>query len=184
MKEQTIKNIIDTYLKKWVDLELNSMPGDVEPEMADPDQDKEDEWRTWIPVTGKVKDSEIEEIEIRTGHPFPDDYKTFLKHRHFYELQIAEVSFCEHPVNTWRASLSEMIFNGYPRELLIGKGYIPFAGWSDWGLLCFDTSRNQADRNYPVVLWDHEREDEFRDQYRDFYDLMIKLDEEERKKIS
>ena len=110
MKEQTIKNIIDTYFKKWVDIELNKLPEQIETEMSDPNQDKNEEWRIWFPIDSKVTDSEIEEIEGRIGHIFPDDYKTFLKHKHFYELQIFQASFCEHPVNTWRASLSEMIF--------------------------------------------------------------------------
>lgn len=184
MKEQKIKNIIDTYLKKWVDIELNKLPGQIETEMSDPNQDKNEEWRIWFPIDSNVTDSEIEEIEGRIGHIFPDDYKTFLKHKHFYELQIFEASFCEHPVNTWRASLTEMIFDGYPREFLIDKGYIPFINWSDWGLLCFDTNRNQGDNNYPIVLWDHETADEFQEQYQDFYDLIIKLDEKERKNIS
>lgn len=36
----------------------------------------------------------------------------------------------------------EMIFDVYPTEFLIEKGYVSFAEWSDWGLLCFDTNRN------------------------------------------
>jgi hypothetical protein len=55
--------------------------------------------------------------------------------------------------------------------------------WSDWGLLCFDTNRNKDDKNYPVVLWDYEMADKFQDQYKDFYDLLTKLDVEERKNI-
>lgn len=184
MKEQTIKNIVDFYLKRCIDNELNILPIKIEPEMADPNQDKNEEWQTWLPIDSKVTDAEIDEMENRIGYKFPNDYKTFLKHKHFYELQISEASFCEHPVNTWRASLSEMIFDGYPTEFLIDKGYIPFINWSDWGLLCFDTNRSQDDNNYPIVLWDHEMAEEFQDQYQDFYDLVIKLDEEERKNIS
>lgn len=180
MKEQKIKNIIDTYLKELVDVELNKLPRQIETEMSDPNQDKNEEWHVWFPIDSKVTDSEIKEIESRIGYILPDDYKTFLKHKHFYELQISEVSFCMHPVNTWRARLTDMIFEGYPTEYLIEKGYIPFADWSDWGLLCFDTNRNQANKNYPIVLWDHEIADEVQDQYRDFYDLITKLDEEER----
>ena len=108
------------------------------------------------------------------------DYKTFLKHKHFSELQISEISFCEHPVNSWRASLTEMIFDGYPKEFLIDKGYIPFANWSDWGMLCFDTNKNQNDKNYPIVLWDHELADEVQYQYEDFYDMIEKIDQENR----
>ena len=77
-----------------------------------------------------------------------------------------------------------MIFDGYPREYLIDKGYVPFADWSDWGLLCFDTNRNTNDHNYPIVLWDHEIADEVQDLYKNFYDLLVKLDEEEKNTTS
>ena len=184
MKEQTIKNIIDQYLKKWVDNELNSLPINIEPEMADPNQDKNEEWKTWFPIDSKVTNTEIEEIENRIGHKFPKDYKTFLKHKHFYELQISEASFCENPINTWRASLSEMIFNGFSSGFLIEKRFIPFANWSDWGVLCFDTNRNKDDGNYPVVLWDHKAANQFQDKYNDFYELITILDQEETKNNS
>lgn len=184
MKEKTIKDIIDTYLKKWVDIELNKLPGQIETEMSDPSQDKKEEWRIWFPIDSKVTGDEIDEIEGRIGYKLPDDYKTFLKHKHFYELHISEVSFCRHPVNTWRAKLTEMIFDGYPTEYLIEKGYIPFADWSDWGLLCFDTNRCKENNNYPIVLWDHETADEVQEEYKDFYDLITNLDLEEKKNIS
>lgn len=180
MKEQIIKNIIEIYLKKWVDDELNQWTSEIEPEMADSKQDKSDDCKIWFPIDSKVTDNEIEEFEGRIGYEFPNDYKRFLKHKHFYELQISQASFCGHPVNTWRESLSEMIYDTYPTNF-IGIGYIPFAIWSDWGLLCFDTNRNRDDKNYPIVLWDHEMTDEFTDLYKDFFDLIIKLDEEERK---
>lgn len=180
MKEQTIKNIIDIYLRKWVDMGINQLPVQIETEMSDLNQDMSEEWRTWFPVNSKVTDEEINDIENRIGYEFPEDYKTFLKHKHFYELQISEVSFCEHPINIWRASLTEMIFDGYPKEFLIDKGYIPFANWSDWGMLCFDTNKNQNDKNYPIVLWDHELADEVQYQYEDFYDMIEKIDQENR----
>lgn len=170
-----IKDIIDKHLKKWVDSNANELPIQIEAEMSDINQDKDEEWRIWFPIPSKVTDSEIEEIENRIGYGFPDDYKKFLKHKHFYELQISEASFCEHPVNTWRASLSKMIFEGC--KPLVDKGYIPFAHWSDWGMLCFDANRNQDDKDYPIVLWDHERENDFEDRYQNFYDLLLKLDE-------
>lgn len=180
MKEQTIKNIIDIYLRKWVDMGINQLPVQIETEMSDLNQDMSEEWRTWFPVNSKVTDEEINDIENRIGYEFPEDYKTFLKHKHFYELQISEVSFCEHPINIWRTSLTEIIFDGYPKEFLIDKGYIPFANWSDWGMLCFDTNKNQNDKNYPIVLWDHELADEVQYQYEDFYDMIEKIDQENR----
>jgi|GEM_PF-6815030 len=49
MKEQTIKNIVDTYLNKLVEDELNALPIHIEPEMAGPSLDEDDEeWQTWL----------------------------------------------------------------------------------------------------------------------------------------
>lgn len=76
MKEQTIKTIIDTNLKKWRDIELNKLPIYIEPEMADPNQDKKEEWRIWFPIDSKVTDSEIEEFQSRLGH----NYQLTIKH--------------------------------------------------------------------------------------------------------
>lgn len=177
MKEQTIKTIINTYLKKWIDSGLNKIPQEIEPEMSDPNQDKKEEWRTWFPIKSKVTDSEINELESRIGYKLPNDFIIFLKQQHFYELYISEAAFCSHPVNSWRAKMTGLIFDSYPRIFLIEKGYIPFAQWSDWGLLCFDTNKNKGDNDYPVVLWDHEAADKVQHLYNNFYELLLTLDE-------
>ena len=168
---------IDKYLQKWVDLDLNKLPiRKIEDEMADPNENPRSEWKTWYPIDSKVNDLEINDFEKQIGFKLPKAYKDFLKYKHFYELQIGQASFCSHPINAWRLSLSEMIYNGYPKEFLIDKGYIPFANWSDWGLLCLNTNAKGNDYNYPVVLWDHERFDRFEPVYKDFADLLEKVD--------
>jgi hypothetical protein len=174
-----MEDIIDKYLKKTIDVGLNKLPTEIEPEMANSNQDKNEEWRTWFPIPSKVLDEEINDYENYIGHKFPESYKRFLKHKHFYELMISECEFCEHPVNSWRASLTEMIFEGFPREFLIDKGRIPFANWSDWGLLCFDTSAAKSDNEYAIVLWDHERSDEFKPKYESFEQMIYQLDKED-----
>jgi hypothetical protein len=184
MGQETIKEIVDRHLKKWADLQLNRLPIHIETEMADPNQEPSEEWRTWIPIKSKVTDEEIKDFEEHIGHGIPASYKTFLKHKHFYELQLSEVSFCSHPVNIWRRKQADMIFDGYPTEFLIDKGYVPFADWSDWGLLCFDTNRHNGDFNYPIVLWDHEIATEVTDQYADFLDMLVKVDIESIKNSS
>ncbi|MBL7813880.1 MAG: SMI1/KNR4 family protein [Saprospiraceae bacterium] len=176
MKEQKIREIIDHNLKKIVDIELNKLPINIEEEMSDPNQDKNEEWRIWYPIKSKVTDKEIEDFENQIQHKLPDDYKMFLKYKHFYELYISEVTFTRHPVNSWRANQIKAIFKGYPNEYLIDKGFIPFADWSDWGLLCFDTNQKSEGNNYPIVLWDHEIADEVTHQYTDFYEMMLELE--------
>jgi hypothetical protein len=61
MQDQAIKNIIDTYLKKWVDFGLNKLPEQIETEMWDPNQDKKEDWRIWFPIDSKATGIEIEE---------------------------------------------------------------------------------------------------------------------------
>ena len=175
-----MEEIIDKYLNHWSQLELNKLPINIEPEMADPNQDPSKEWKTWFPIPSKVTDEELAEFENQLGKPLPDSYKRFLKHKHFYDLSISECTFFRHPVNTWKTILTNEIFDGYPTEYLIDKGRIPFASWSDWGLLCFDTSANYGNNDYPIVLWDHEVEDEIQKKYRNFENMLNELDKEEK----
>ncbi|MDN3690830.1 SMI1/KNR4 family protein [Chryseobacterium tructae] len=167
--KRKIELIIDKTLNFWIEHKLNQLPSDIEDKMLAPVQPDE-EWKFWIPVKSTVTDTELQELEKETGFVFPDDFKIFLKHKHFYELQISEVSFCSHPLSTWRACLREMMFDTYPREFLFDKGYVPFAIYSDWGLLCFDTHRNNA-----IVRWDHEDVDTFEYQYKNFYELLTEI---------
>lgn len=171
-----MEELIDKHLDRLVSIELNKLPIPIQKEMEDPNQNKDDEWKTWLPIKSTVSNLDIADFESTIGFKLPESFKTFLKHKHFYELQIGECTFCEHPVNIWRKSFSDMIFDGYPREFLIDKGRIPFANWSDWGLLCFDTTLKSVDNNYPIVLWDHERSDDFEIVYQDFESMLIELE--------
>ena len=173
-----MEKVIDKYLNDLIIHGLNKTVGDVVLEMADPNQAREEEWRIWNPIRSTVTDQEIEAFQSRIGHKLPESYKRFLKHKHFYELYIGELSFCTHPPGIWRTSLSEMIFEGYPREYLFDKGRIPFADWSDWGHLCFDTSAECKDNDYPIVLWDHDQSDEFEYKYQNFESMLFELDRE------
>ncbi|NLU96022.1 SMI1/KNR4 family protein [Chitinophaga sp. Ak27] len=173
-----IKEIIDFYLKTSTDEGANKFPSEIEPEMADHNQDPSEEWRNWFPIDSTVTDSDIKSLENQIGYHLPEDYKTFLKHKHYYELYISEASFCRHPINKWAKHLHEMIFEGWPTEEIIDRGFIPFADWSDWGLLCFDANRNLGNNDYPIVLWDHDRSDEIKDVADNFMELLIKLDKE------
>jgi hypothetical protein len=177
--------IIDKYLQKWVELDLNKLPyKKIEKEMADPSENPLSEWKTWFPIDSKVNDLEIIDLENQIGFNLPKAYKDFLKHKHFYELQIYQASFCSHPINIWRSSLTEMTYNGCPREYFLDKGYMPFANWSDWGLLCFNTNEKVIDHSYPIMIWDHERFDEFELQSDDFEQLILNLDKETIKNAS
>jgi hypothetical protein len=181
MTDKLITEIVDTYLKDAIDSGVNKLPGVIAPEMQDPSAMGDSEWKTWMPINSKATDKEIAELEVAIGHKLPVDYIFFLKYKHFCELYIGEARMCRHPVNTWQASLNEMIFNGNPREFLIDKGFIPFADMSDWGLLCFDTNRGYLTANYPIVLWDHESPDWNKDYAPSFRMALRRLDKDFKK---
>ena len=174
MNKEKIENFVEKHLQKLMDWGGNSLPIKIALEMFL--EDDKDDWQKWKPIPSRVSDEEIEELESRLGCKLPDDYITFLKYKHFYELIVGEVEFYPHPIHSWRKELSEAIFEGYPRVYLFEKGYIPFANWSDWGMLCFDTNRG-SNTDYPIVLWDHETVDEVQEQYENFMDMIQKIDQ-------
>lgn len=173
----SIFNIIDKHLQIWIDKGLNTLSRKIESEMTITNESADKEaWNKWYPIKSIVNDSELEVLETQLNFKLPKSYKAFLKHKHFYELYISEARFSGQEIRNWRRHLIDMAFDGYPREFLIDKGYIPFADWSDWGLLCFDANKQAKDNEYPIVLWDHERWDEFEDYSENFENLISKLD--------
>ena len=177
MTDNSISNIIDKHLQLWIDKGLNTLPGKIEPEMANENEPMNNEgWQKWYPIKSTVTNLELEELEMQLHFKLPTSYKSFLKYKHFYELYIFEARFSGQEIRNWRRHLIDMAFDGYPQEFLIDKGYIPFADWSDWGLLCFDANKPAKDNEFPIVLWDHERWDEFEDYSENFENLISKLD--------
>jgi hypothetical protein len=174
MKSRIIKKIINKHLDNWVDKELNILPTTIESDMVDP-LHMPDTWNKWLPVECQISDDELNSLEKTIGAPLPEDYKTFLKHKHFYELHIDEAIFYKHPKSTWKDCLSRMMLQKYPPQHLINKGYIPFVKWSDWGVLCFDTNRNY-NTDYPIVLWESEIPDIYHRAYENFFEFLTTVD--------
>ncbi len=170
-----MEEIVNKYLNEIVSLKINAKPGEVEPEMLNDNNDNSQEWKSWYPIPSTVTDSELADLEKELGYKLPLSYKKFLKIKHFYELYLSECSFCSHPVRTWRAKIMEMVFDGYPSEDIIETGRIPFASWSDWGLLCFDTTSECQNNDYPIVRWDHEIYDQFEFMYSNFEEMLVEL---------
>ena len=119
-----ITEIVDTYLNRWVERDLNSIPGDVPSNMQT--GQIEDDWVYWKPIESTVTDDELEDIQNTLGARFPGSYKTLLRHKHFIELNIAQVSFIAHPTFSWRLEITKTVFESWPRELLIDKGFSSF----------------------------------------------------------
>ncbi len=176
-----LQTIINKHLDNWIKLGLNYLPIEIDIEMTDINIDKKEDWTIWFPIDSRISDIEIIEFENKIAHKLPIDYITFLQHKYFYDLHISEASFFKLPVNSWKKDLSYMVLDAYPPEFLIDKGLIPFADWSDWGLLCFDTTQESIDNNYTIVLWDHENPFETDPFADNFYELIVKLNEEENK---
>lgn len=171
-----IAAIVDKYLAKLVEEGFNHMVGQLEPEMSDPNNDPKAEWKNWLLIHSTVTSLDIAELEKQLGHRLPSDHVAFLSHKHFYNLYINEASFCRHPIRTWKDNLIKMVFHGYPSEYLIERGWLPFADWSDWGLLCFDTTADTPD--YPIGLWDHEDPGVLEPKHTNFMELLQWLDKE------
>ncbi|MFT3679915.1 MAG: SMI1/KNR4 family protein [Ferruginibacter sp.] len=179
MSNSSIIAIIDRHLQNWIDKKLNALPVKIEFEMTNPVEAVDHEgWQKWYPVDSTVTDTEIEELESQLNARLPVSYKLFLKHKHFYDLYISEARFSGHEIRNWKQHRVDMIFNGYPAEFLIDRGYIPFADWSDWGLLCFDTNQPAAENDYPIILWDHEYWDQYEPFSDNFQSLLVKLNAE------
>jgi len=155
----TISHLIDESLSDWESKKLNCHPGEI-PEAMQTGEVQED-WKYWRAIESTVTDQDIEEMEHLLGVRLSHQYVELLRHKHFIELQIGEASIFSHPVGTWKSSITKAVFRGYPKQLLIEKGYLPFADYSDWGLLCFRVTEHNTDGEYSVYRWDHERPEEF-----------------------
>ena len=125
-------------------------------EMIDSSVGQKGDWIPWKAVPSKVTDEEILELENQIEHKYPKLYKDFLKYKHFYELEnVGEITFFKHCIRDWKSNLTEYYFDYWEPEELVKKGFIPFADYSDWGIVCFDTNR-MINNDCPIVMFDHE----------------------------
>lgn len=174
---QQLKDIIDTYLSKWIDSGLNLFVNDPLVEMLD-QKTASEKLPKWLPIDSRVDQDDILKLEKRIGHQLPPSYINFLKYKHFIELYIGQVCFISHPSKGWDQCIINTIFNGYPQEYLIDKKLIPFANYNDWGLLCFDLNNCDESNEPEIALWDHEMPDDIEFMYFNFNQMLISLDEE------
>ena len=127
-------------------------------EMQDEARVAEDDWIPWKPIPSTVTEHDIQALEQKINLRYPDLYKAFLCHKHFYEFwSEQEVNFFSHGINEWKDTLLNAYFNSWDPTKLIERGYICFADYSDWGIVCFDTNHQRPeDNDCPIVLIDHE----------------------------
>jgi hypothetical protein len=154
---EKIYEFIDIALDSLKQENLMFLPHSKMPEeMIDMEVNKDNDWIPWKPVLSKVTDTSLLELEEQIGLIYPNPYKEFLKYKHFYDLEVAsEIRFFRHCIRDWKDDLLEQYFDSWEPDVIIKAGFIPFADYSDWGIVCFDTNRMRGS-DCPIVMFDHE----------------------------
>ena len=154
-----IQNIVEQCLikmsqQKW----LMKFPGHLPEEMIDPSIETSNDWKGWKPIKSIINDDDLNQLEHKIGHQLPESYRAFLKYKHFIDLKIPDhsVEFPKHLPDKQVNFLLKLVFKHMVPELIIGKGYIYFADFQDYGLLCFNTNVKKENNEYPIVYIDHE----------------------------
>ncbi|RZK30098.1 MAG: SMI1/KNR4 family protein, partial [Hymenobacter sp.] len=116
------------------------------------------DWLPWKPIPSTVTERDLHELERRMGLRYPALYKEFLRYKHFYEFwSEQEINFFRHGIYEWKDNLLAHYFASWDPAKLIAQGYIYFADYADWGIICFDTTKQRpGDNDCPVILIDHE----------------------------
>ena len=127
-------------------------------EMRDYAHKADDDWLPWKPVLSTVTNEDIVELEQKIQLTYLKLYIDFLKYKHFYELwPVEEITFFEHGIYEWKKKLLDKYFLSWLPDKLIDKGYICFADYEDWGIVCFDTTRRTGqDGDCEIIMVDHE----------------------------
>mgnify|MGYP000393543434 CR=1 FL=1 len=132
----------------------------------------------WIAIDSTITISELENLEKFYGFPIPESYKSFLQHRHFLELELGQNSigfFKSLPNSFIKDTKSEISkYCG----VLLERGYIPFAKFSDAGILCFNTNQPKENNDYSIVSFDFEDDLETPEEYDlNFESMFLEFEE-------
>lgn len=171
---------IDNSLRNLKEADLMTIPHSNMPiEMIDKNVLQKSDWIPWKAIASKVTNDDLTYLESKINLEYPELYKEFLKYKHFYDLEnINEITFFKHCVRDWKNDLLEYYFEYWEPDEIIKKGFIPFANYSDWGVVCFDTNR-MVNRDCPIVMFDHEtlynEEVYYEELYTDFETMIIDL---------
>lgn len=177
---EKIESIVEHCLEEMSkNKSVMMFPGEIPAEMLDDTIKPNNDWKGWKPTKSIIEDSDLEKLEAKIGYKLPQSYKIFLKYKHFYELRIPDhaVSFPSHLPDKNLSSLLEYVFEYMDPDQLIGKGYIYFADFCDYGLLCFDTNEKVEKEEYPIVYIDHENL-EMNHRYANHFLELLEGDEE------
>lgn len=155
-----IKNVIDKHIDFINELGGNSFISELVPDQMVNNSIKPrfEGIIHWNAIKSTVGDKEIIELEDYFNHKLPESYISFLKHRHFIQLQLGtySVNFFKNLPSSMVDDIKEEIEEYYSN--LIERNFIPFATLSDYGVLCFDANNSTANNEYSIVSFDHEDE--------------------------
>jgi len=113
------------------------------------------DWCHWKPLKAEISEADFENYEKQTGIKLPASYKTFLGYKFFIDLNFGhEVIFFKHTKNWINENLESI--NQWGTEFTTDKGLLPFADYSDWGLICFDANIPYEENEYNICYIDHE----------------------------
>ena len=158
MPNPLVTEFVDAAITRLRRLDLMRWPGKLPEPMLDPSIPPSNDWVGWQPIASTVMDADLDLLERETGLAFPPLYRDFLKYRHFVDLTETGVRFERHLCHRWQETLRKAYFHSWPRERILDVGLLPFGDEAlmDAGPVCFDTRHRTADRDCPVVFWDHE----------------------------
>jgi len=121
-------------------------------EMINSQVKQKGDWIPWNTMESKVTDYDISELEKKINSKFPKSYKDFLKYKHFYRLErLNGIEFYPHCPRDWKNNLETQYFEYGEPEMIIEKGYIPFAHYEDGGVACLDTNK-MSENDCPIVF--------------------------------
>ena len=155
-----VENIVDKVFDKMSQEKILMKQPDpnMPKEMVDNTIPVDDDWLGWKPIKSILDDSDLDQIEEMIGIKLPMSYRKLLKYKHFYELDIDDhaVNFNSHLPDKSLQGFKELYFDFYDPKYIIKRGYIHFAEFEDYGLLCFDSNKKSLDNEYPIVFIDHD----------------------------
>lgn len=123
-------------------------------------------------------DPQFHDFEREVGVTFPDSFKRW--HSRYFTLDggigghgaISGIDLPAIPSNDLFGPLREQMFEIYLPEPLRRRGFVPFASAWDTGPLCFDTTAQVPDADWPIYIWDHEDEQDVQLVFSSFRKLL------------
>lgn len=157
MGTNPVHQYVDNAIGRLEALGVNASPDPNMPvEMYADGETGQQEWKHWQGIDSIVTDEDLNQLEQQIGYKLPLPYRQLLQYRHFYKLDnVGEINLLSHVYGRWKDILLDQYYNYNEPDEIIHKGYVPFAYYSDWGIVCFDTNR-MTDGDCPVVMLDHE----------------------------